>query len=85
MNIIKEYYPPASKCILRTDTYGCSFELIRELFDEARRDFPELEAKDVEVVLYAGTRYAHTLGIEFRTNGPVPATYSEIPKLEQNS
>lgn len=35
------------------------------LFDIAKKDFPNLEPDDVQVIKYGGIRYAKTYGIEF--------------------
>lgn len=63
MRIIKE------RCnnifIIRTDTYAKSILHIHNLVAIAKEYFPDLEEGDIEVIRYAGERYAKTYGIEF--------------------
>ena len=83
MRIIKEYCPEAKLCVIRTDTYAHSYDFIQQLFECAKRDFPELDPKQVEVVEFAGRRYARTYGIEFSVGDkPIPSEYEEIRQLE---
>lgn len=82
MDIIKEHCPSSGHCVIRTNTYGHSLELIQKLFEVARQDFPELTTEQVNVVKFAGGRYARTYGIEFEIQSEVPGDYSEISQLE---
>lgn len=85
--IIKEHRPRGgsteSRCIIRTDTYSSTIAFFMRLFEEAQRDFPGLDPKEVEVVHYAGRRYAGTFGVEFvALTSNVPASYQEIAEVE---
>lgn len=70
------------KFILRTDTYAHSLGYFKMLFDEAKKYFPLLKVDDVEVVKYAGCRYARTMGIEFSSNADAPSDFNLIDEVE---
>lgn len=48
-----------------TDNYGASLKKFNDLYEIARGDFPKLEYKDIEVVVYGGDRIKYHFGIEF--------------------
>jgi hypothetical protein len=80
MEIIKEY----RDCIvvLRTKTYAKTLGYFVELFNEAKKDFPQLDPDNVQVVKYGGRYYKGTMGIEFEIVGDKPVDYREIVELE---
>lgn len=84
--MIKEYCKQTGdnlRFILRLRHYGSDLATITELFNEAKKDFPNLSPADAEIVQYGGERYKRTFGIEFA--GPkasVPADYAEVKNLE---
>lgn len=82
MNIIKEYTD--NHAIIRTTTYAHSLLHFQELFDIAKKDFPNLDSKDVSITKYAGKRYKGTFGIEFTCPlfVKIPDDYVEIDHLE---
>lgn len=87
MTITKEHRPRDgstwSRCIVRTDTYSSTIAFFLRLLEEAQRDFPGLDPKEIEVVHYAGRRYAGTFGIEFAAlTCNVPTSYREIAEVE---
>ena len=84
MNLIKEVVPSNRLCIIRTEQYGSSLQKFLQFFAEAKKDFPSLEPKDVEIVRYGGERYAKTFGLEFTapTGAEIPSTYREIDHVE---
>lgn len=86
MQIIKEVVPSngqnKARCVIRTNSYGSTFAFLTELFQIAKADFPALDADDVEVVKFAGERYAKTFGLEFAPPSDVPETYRQIGMLE---
>lgn len=84
MKIIKEVCigETSTRCVIRTNTYARNLEHINELLKIAQRDFPNLIAKEVDLVVYGGERYAKTLGIEFNPPSVVPNTYEAINRLE---
>lgn len=83
IKIIKEQSEYNGKLVIRTNCYGSSFEFISGLVQEAKKDFPELEDKDIEIVKFAGQHYARTFGIEFYVKTTeIPEEYSKIPNLE---
>jgi hypothetical protein len=82
MDIIKE--STGSIAVLRTDNYVHTLAHFLELFEEAKKDFPELKPEDVEIVHYGGERYAKTFGMEFEIpKGKIcPAAYAKIEQVE---
>lgn len=69
--------------VIRTNTYAHSISYFMELVREAKRDFPNLEDKDIIVSHYAGRRYRNTFGIEFPIqDATIPETYHKISSLE---
>lgn len=91
MTIIRECVTPESlpgfknsRGVLRSRTYSHSLHYLLLLFSEASKDFPQLTAADCEVVLYAGDRYAQTMGIEFTLPADTvfPDTYTRIGRGE---
>lgn len=87
--IIKEYCKLRAhlmdqpiRFILRREDYSHRLNKIIELYDEARRDFPNLPLADVEIVQYGGRRYRRTFGIEFTLDTPIPAGYVEVAQVE---
>ena len=83
MEIIREYAIYAKRCIVRTKTYHSELAHFENLFEEAKKDFPDLRTGEVIVVKYGGMRYKNTFGIEFcRLEKIVPETYLRIKKLE---
>lgn len=95
--IIREFAPGdrdtalrAGRIIVRADNYGSSLAKFDELFDIMSTDMLtfqppiELDREDVEVVHYAGRRYAHTFGLEVSIpeGHVVPAEYVRVPTVE---
>ena len=75
----------------RTEVYGVirekhanhSLAYFERLFQEAKKDFPALEAKDVQIVKYGGDNFG-TWGIEFKIpeGAVVPDDYVRIYEME---
>lgn len=88
MTIIKEFRPPTknytARCVIRTNTYAGTLGHLNKLFTVAKEDFPRLDMEDVEVIFYAGRRYARTYGIEFwaEADDKIPSDYRETNELE---
>jgi hypothetical protein len=82
MKIFKEYCEEVKKCVIRTNCYGHSLEIINKLVAEARKDFPGLSDDEIEIVQFAGRHYARTYGIEFNSSKYYPEGYSSISQLE---
>jgi hypothetical protein len=82
MEIKKEFC--GNTVVIRTNCYGKSLEFITGLYEEAKKDFPDLQPSDVNVVYYAGKSYARTYGIEFKVAHVVtiPPNYFELRSLE---
>lgn len=81
--MIKEYCEYAKTCVIRENSYGSRLSKFLRLIEEAKKDFPSLTDEDIEIVKYAGERYAKTFGIEFEiTNQEIPAEYIRISQLE---
>ena len=72
----------AKRFILRTNTYSHSLGFLNILFVEAKKYFPLLEDHNVEVVKYAGRRYAKTFGIEFSSTADAPGDFNLIDNIE---
>lgn len=88
MDIIREYVQNGGRvaCVIRANVYTSTLSHFMKLFEEAKRDFPDLEAGDVEVKHYAGERYSRTFGIEFsRPVGTIiPNAYFRRESLERS-
>ena len=80
MNIIKE----VANCtvILRTLTYQESLSHFMLLYDEAKKDFPNLKTDEVRVKHYGGNSFKGTNGIEF-TIGSKESTPESYQKIAQ--
>lgn len=61
-NILKEFYPAIKKCIVSTDA-DPTLENAAKLFSEAKKDFPDLTAKQVKIVKCVD--HVNQIGIEF--------------------
>jgi hypothetical protein len=70
------------RCVVRAGTYSHTFEYIAELVQAAKSDFPALEDRHIEIMMYGGDRYRGTIGIEFDVQGDVPDTYTAINQVE---
>jgi hypothetical protein len=79
--MIKEYCEPSARVVIRESRYGSQLDKFIRLYEEALKDFPNLKMRDVEIVKYAGERYAKTFGIEFHSPF-APDTYARISALE---
>jgi len=82
--IIKEYCTGKKiSIILRTETYDNSLQYFLMLFEEAKKDFPNLTAEDVKAALYAPPIHESQRGIEFTISldDKIPEGYKEIPLL----
>jgi len=82
MNVIKETCN--DRCVIRTKTYANNLQHFIELFEEAKKDFPQLEPGSVEIVQYGGQDIKRMFGIEFNIKGEKPTTYRKIPYLENH-
>ena len=83
MEIIREYSTEAKRCVIRTNTYASDLSHFMNLFEEARKDFPDLKLDEVKVEHYGGERHKGFFGIEFdRAEEIVPETYARMKKLE---
>jgi len=69
---------------VRTNTCDHNLDFFLKLFDQAKKDFPDLEPGNIEIVHYSRLQIAHSFGIEFSVNGagPVPKCYERIDVLE---
>lgn len=77
----KEYCEKSHTAVIRDENYGSQLEKFIEFYNEALKDFPNLNASQVRIVKYGGRRYANTFGIEFEARG-VPNYYTRIGQLE---
>ena len=64
---ISKYQTNNGICIVKSDTYQCSFALVSELVKEAKKDFPELKDKDISIKVYNDKMWKNQLGIEFNS------------------
>lgn len=85
--IIKEYadMPVVGnrRFCIRMSGYGRTLQAILELWEIAKADFPQLTMEDVEIMYYAGDRFARTYGLEFGLDVKPPDGYKEISELER--
>lgn len=70
--------------IIRTNTYSRDLDYFVYLFEEAKKDFPNLSFYDVAIVHFGGVRYKGTWGIEFTVDllNPVLEKYKTKDYLE---
>lgn len=84
--IIKEVYKQEGRSpifILRKNTYSSTLAKFLELYNEARKEFPNLQTDEVRVVHFGGERYKYTFGIEFYAiTTSIPEGYTQIGILE---
>lgn len=80
--VIREYAEEGKTCVLRTDTYQKQLSYFLMLFNEAKKDFPNLKAEDVCVVKYGGDHQRRQNGIEFEVDELPPEKYTRIYTLE---
>ena len=81
MQIIKEYCEESKRCVIRTNCYGRTVEYFKKLITEAKKDDPNLSDEDIDIVQFAGQRYARTYGIEFKSD-KIQKGYFKINQLE---
>ncbi len=88
MEIIKEVFINSQhknvRFIIRTNTYSNSLFYFNTLFEEAKKDFPDIKPDDVEIIHYGGRRYKGTFGIEWSESITIkrPKEYREISNTE---
>lgn len=87
MKFIREiFYHEKTKTkrfVIRTDCYNSELSHFMLLFQEAKKDFPDLKEEQIEIKHYGGRCYKGTYGIEFTIDPKViPTTYEQIHKLE---
>lgn len=63
--------------LVRTKCYGSSFEFIKSLVEEAKKDFPDLIESQIIVQKYRGNKIKGIYGIEF-THPTLNEEYSLI-------
>ena len=63
---------------IRTDCYSESFDYFLTLVEEAKKDFPNLEPKDIMVREYGGISIRGIRGIEFSFNPPVKGSTKSV-------
>jgi hypothetical protein len=69
--------------VVRTRLYDNSVQYWLDLVEIAKQDFPDLNLKEVETIVYGGDSIRKTRGIEFTLKRPVeiPQGYFEICSL----
>ena len=81
MSVIKECY--RSTVVLRPDTYAPrSLSYFDLLFEEAKKDFPDLNRNSVTVRSFAGKSNKNTIGIQFVVLGQKPESYIRVTELK---
>lgn len=81
MKYIKEHDAYSNRCTIRIRTYASSLKHFLEMAEIAKKDYPTLEDKDIEIVQYGGKSYKRTFGIEFNVQEPTE-DYTKVPYLE---
>jgi TRAP-type mannitol/chloroaromatic compound transport system substrate-binding protein len=54
-----------ARCVVRTNCYGSSLSMFKQLADVAKEAYPELKDEDIKIVQFGGQAYKRTFGIEF--------------------
>jgi len=86
MTVIKEFATCSKIAIIREDNYASGLDKFIRLFEEAKKDFPLLEIKNVRVIHYGGMRYSGTFGLEFKIDPSlVPDSWIKQDKVELTS
>lgn len=69
--------------IIKSDTYAHDLKYLLALFDEACKDFPNLNFQDISVKVYNDDCWGKQTGIEFRQpiGVEIPSIYIELGKL----
>lgn len=82
MKFVKEV--SGNRCAIRADSYNNDLQHISNLFEEAKKDFPQLEPSNVKVVQYGGRHIKRIFGLEFDVpaNARVPTTYIGVSEFE---
>lgn len=85
MRVVKEYVAGKVRtyiCI-RFAGYAHTFETITELVEIAKKDFPTVLDKNINVQQYGGKSFKHTFGIEFPISegDEIPEGYKEIQNM----
>ena len=71
-DVIKHFYKSTLNCTIfsiRTNYYASDLEYFLNLFEIAKKDFPELREEDVKFVHYRGQRIKGIFGLEFSRDG----------------
>ena len=70
-------------CMLMHDGwYTHALSIFMALFEEAKKDFPDLVPENVRVEKYGGESRKNMWGIEFLVRGNVPSSYKRVSELE---
>lgn len=79
MYCYRKFHKEIGKCTIHTDSYGRSLNTLLEMFHEAKKDFPGLEEKDIEVINIVGPTNGRLIGIRFDVEGKkVPRSYEGL-------
>jgi hypothetical protein len=71
-DVTKHFYKSTQDCTIfsiRTNYYASDLEYFLNLFEIAKKDFPELKEEDVKFVHYGGQRIKGIFGLEFSRQG----------------
>ena len=80
--MIFEFEEKAKICVVRKNNYDGRLSNLLNMFELAKKDFPDLLPQDVTVQKYGGNTHRRQYGIEFEMHGEVPAKYKRIHALE---
>ena len=78
---VKSSYGNGGRCSIYEKVSGNNLERLNRLANIAKEDFPFLEERDIDVVLFGGTRIKGVFGIEFDLDF-IPNGYELVSELE---
>ena len=78
---VKSSYGNGGRCSIYEMIYGDNLERLNRLANIAKEDFPFLEERDIDVVLFGGTRIKGIFGIGFDLDF-IPNGYELVSELE---
>ncbi|MBD2020873.1 hypothetical protein H6F43_11850 [Leptolyngbya sp. FACHB-36] len=81
MQIFK--YATEGHCLLKTNNYSKTLEIILLLTAEVKKDFPQLADRDIQFHIYNDDHWGKQMGLEFviPANVEVPADYQPLYRL----
>lgn len=83
MKIVKLYCAEFNKCMIILTNYSKKFDSIFNLVDIVKKDFSNVENKEIEVVILGGKKYKGMYAVEFNPKKEnVPESYDRVKEFE---